>query len=186
MCFTFGGSINNLGSGRFSILVLCDSWRNCFANCIPEVISILEVTSISWTICVGKHGNGPKQLHFGSHLHSWGQFHFLDNCVGKHGSEHKPTPNGMIRIVSLEFLPGWTLVTLWWLIQASCLGQLKTMAASPKMHDSVDSQVKMRNDEKACVLILILILAGNVQYSFIDTHTSLRSNKVEPVKLIIG
>ena len=41
------------------------------------------------------------------------------------------------------------------------------MAASPKMHDSVDSQVKMRNDEKACVLILILILililAGNVQ-----------------------
>ena len=57
------------------------------------------------------------------------------------------------------------------------------MAASPKMHDSVDSQVKMRNVEKACVLILILILAGNVQYSFIDTHTSLRSNKVEPVKL---
>lgn len=62
VCFTVGGSINNLGSGRFSILVLCDSWRNCFAICIPEVISILEVTSISWTICVGKHGNGPKQL----------------------------------------------------------------------------------------------------------------------------
>ena len=64
VCFTFGVSINNLGSSRFGILVLCDRRRNCFANCIPEVISILEVISISWTICVGKHGNGPETIAF--------------------------------------------------------------------------------------------------------------------------
>ena len=72
--------------GQF-VLASMEMFRN---NCIPEVISMLEVNSISWTFRVGKHGN-----------------------------EHKPTPSGMIRVASVESLPGWTTVTLWWLKSVS-------------------------------------------------------------------
>ena len=76
--FHFWSKHQQLGFG--SSQHSCFLWQttNCFPICIPEVISVLEFISISWTICVGKHGNVPKQLHSWGHFHAWGQFHFLD------------------------------------------------------------------------------------------------------------
>jgi len=98
------------------------------------------------------------------------------SCVGKHGNDDEPTPNGMIRLEAVEFLPAWTFARFLWLTQTCCVGEHWNRCLTKSSHDSIWCQ-PIQKVKKASVLILILILililAANVQYTQSDLQTPL-------------